>query len=383
MLRGSFGQHAATLRMLPTIEAHMNIGTPRERRPDENRVGLTPAWIQLLTADGHHCYVERGAGLGAGFEDEDFARAGAHIVYSGEEAYGRADLVVKVARPTSEELAWLRRGQAVMAFWHLASASPDNLETLLREQITAIALETVQADDGSLPVLTPMSQIAGRMSASVAAGLLRNDRGGKGILLGGVPGVPPAEVAILGAGVLGTYAARAFAGLGAKVYVLDRDMTRLERIANLDQRVITMTSNALNIGKVVRFADVLIGAVLVPGQRTPVLVTRDMVRQMRPRSVILDVAIDQGGCVETSRPTTHRTPTFLEEGVIHYCVPNMSGVLGRTATHALTNATWPFIHLLSHVGADAAIAQNTALARGVATHAGQIVAAGLGGGAAR
>ena len=351
----------------------MNIGIPRERRPDENRAGLTPAGVELLTADGHTCYVERGTGLGAGFSDEDFAKAGAVIVYSGEEAYGRADLVAKVARPTAEELHWLRAGQTVMAFWHLASASPDNLQTLLRENITAVAYETIQSDDGSLPVLKPMSQIAGRMSASIAAGLLRNDRGGKGILLGGVPGVPPAEVVIIGAGVVGTYAAQAFCGLGANVYVLDRDLGRLERIMERSPNIVTMVSHPFNIRKVVRFADVLIGAVLVPGGRAPVLVSREMVREMRPRSVILDVAIDQGGCVETSRPTMHRTPIFVEENVIHYCVPNMAGVLGRTATHCLNNATWPFVQLIAATGIDAALTQNPALARGVATHRGQLV----------
>jgi alanine dehydrogenase len=355
----------------------MDIGIPRERRPDENRVGLTPAGVELLTADGHRCYVEQGAGLGAGFSDEDLTRAGAHIVYSGEEAYGRADIVVKVARPTAEELNWLRIGQAVMAFWHLASASPDNLETLLRQKITAMAYETIQADDGSLPVLKPMSQVAGRMAANIAAALLRNDRGGKGILLGGVPGVPPAEVVILGAGVVGAYAAQALSGVGAAVYVLDRDLNRLEQLARQCPGIVTMVSHPFNLRKVARFADVLVGAVLVPGQRTPVLVSREMVREMKPRSVIIDVAIDQGGCVETSRPTSHRSSTFIEENVIHYCVPNMPGVLGRTATHALNNATWPFLQLIAARGMDSAIAQNPALARGLATHGGRIVSPAL------
>lgn len=361
----------------------MNIGIPCERRPDENRVGLTPAGVERLTDAGHRCYVESGAGVGAGFRDEDFTSAGAQIVYSGEEVYGRADLVLKVARPIAKELAWLRVGQTVMAFWHLASASPDNLEALLRMRVTAIAYETIQADDGSLPVLRPMSQIAGRMAASVAAGLLRNDRGGKGILLGGVPGVPPAQVVILGAGTVGTNAARAFNGLGATVYVLDQDLRRLEQLAERCAPVITMVSHPFNVRKVVRFADVLITAVLVPGQRAPILVTREMVREMRPRSVILDIAIDQGGCVETSRLTTHRTPTFVEEGVIHYGVPNMAGVVGRTATHALNNATWPFIQRITAEGIEAAIQRDAALARGVATHAGQVMAAGLEAGVAQ
>lgn len=358
----------------------MDIGVPRERRADEYRVGLTPAGVQLLAADGHHCYVEKGAGLGAGFSDDDYSKAGAKIVYSGEEAYGRADLVIKVARPTAEELAWFRPDQAVMAFWHLASASADNLETLLRHNVTAIAYETIQAEDGSLPVLMPMSQIAGRMAASVAAALLRNDRGGKGILLGGVPGVPPAEVIILGAGTVGTHAARAFAGLGATVYVLDKDLARLEKLAGLDGRVITMVSHLFNVRKVVRFADVVVGAVLLPGARAPILVTQAMVREMKPRSVIIDIAIDQGGCVETSRPTTHRNSTFIADNVIHYCVPNMPGVLGRTATHALNNATWPFTQILTSLGVDAAIARSQPLAHGVMTHGGKVVSRVIGGG---
>jgi alanine dehydrogenase len=352
----------------------MHIGIPRERRPEEYRAGLTPAGVQLLTADGHRCYVEAGAGLGAGFSDEDYAKAGGLIVYSGEEAYGRADLVVKVARPTAAELAWLRAGQTVMAFWHLASASPDNLETLLRQNITAIAYETVQADDGTLPVLRSMSQIAGRLSANIAAGLLRNDRGGKGVLLGGVPGVPPAEVVILGAGEVGTHAARAFLGLGASVYLLDRDLNRLVHAAEQLPQVITMVSHAFNVRKVARFADVLVGAVLVPGQRTPVVVPRDVVAEMRPRSVILDIAIDQGGCVETSRPTTHHSPTFVAENVIHYCVPNMPGVLGRTATHALNNATWPLVQMVAGLGTEVAIERSRLLARGVATRGGHVAA---------
>ncbi|HLF03283.1 MAG TPA: alanine dehydrogenase [Anaerolineales bacterium] len=349
----------------------MDIGVPRERRADEHRVGITPTGLRLMVADGHRCYVEQGAGLGGGFTDEDFAKAGAKIVYSGDEVYGRADLILKVARPTAEELNWFRSGQTVMAFWHLASASPDNLDALLKHNITAVAYEIIQADDGTLPVLTPMSQIAGKMAASVAAGLLRNDRGGKGILLGGVPGVPPAEVIILGAGVVGTYAARTFAALGASVYVLDKDLGRLERISLQDPHIVTMVSHSFNVRKVAHFADVLVGAVLVPGSRAPILVTRDMVREMKPRSVILDVAIDQGGCVETSRPTSHHTPTFLAENVIHYCVPNMPGVLGRTATHALNIAAWPFMQLIASHGAQAAIAQNRMFARGVLTHQGK------------
>lgn len=355
----------------------MNIGIPRERRPDENRVGLPPAGVELLTTAGHQCYVERGTGAGIDFRDEDYAAAGAQIVYSGEEAYGRADLVVKVARPTAEELQWLRPEQIVMAFWHLASASPDNLEALQARRITAIAYEAIQTEDGHLPVLRPMSQIAGRMAAHVAASLLQSERGGKGILLGGQAGIPPAQVVILGAGTAGLSAAQAFEGAGASVYVLDKDLSRLEHFSERVPHAITMISHPANLRKAVRFADVLVGAVLVPGQRAPVLVSQEMVREMRPRSVIIDIAINEGGSVETSRPTTHQNPTFIEENIIHYCVPNMPGAVGRTATHALNNVTWPFIQALATLGLEAALGKHPALVRGTVTRAGQILAEGL------
>jgi alanine dehydrogenase len=304
-------------------------------------------------------------------------------VYTGEEAYGRADLVLKVARPTAEELTWFRPGQTILAFWHLASGSSDNLDALLKQKVTAVAYEMIQTDDGKLPVLMSMSQIAGRMAANVGAALLRNDRGGKGILLGGVPGIPPAEVVILGAGVVGSHAARAFAGLGAAVYILDRDLAQLERVAAMDGRIITMLSHAANVRKVVRFADVLVGAVLVPGVRTPILVSRELVREMKPRSVIIDVAIDQGGCIETRRPTSHHTSTFVDENKIHYCVPNMAGVLGRTATHAPNNSAWPYMQLIANNGISVAMFQNQSLAHGVLTHGGSVVSPSLGGEAAK
>src|SRR5512139_1624542 len=322
----------------------MDIGIPRERRESEYRVGLTPIGVQLLTAEGHAVYVERDAGLGAGFSNRDYEQAGARIVYQSQEAFGRADLVLKVARPTAEECDWLREGQTLMGLLHLAAARRSRVEALLDRGVTAIGYEMIQDDDGSLPVLIPLSQVAGRMLVQVAATLLQNDRGGKGILLGGVPGVPPAEVVIIGAGTLGTCAARAFLGVGATVYVLDRDLRRLQYVDSmLHGQAITMVSHDFNVRKVAKFADVLIGAVLVPGQRAPLVVTRDMVRTMRPRSAIIDVSIDQGGCVETSRPTTHKSPTFVEEGIIHFCVPNLPAVVARTATHAFNNAAWPYV----------------------------------------
>lgn len=352
----------------------MDIGIPRERRESEYRVGLTPIGVQLLSADGHAVYVERGAGLGAGFSDRDYEQSGARIVYQPQEAYGRADLVLKVARPTAEECEWLREGQTLMGLLHLAAARRSRVEALLDKRITAIGYEMIQHDDGSLPVLTPLSQAAGRMLVQVAGNLLQNDRGGKGILLSGVPGVPPAEVVIIGAGTLGACAARAFMGIGATVYVLDRDLTRLQQVESaLDGRVITMVSHEFNVRKVVKFADVLVGAVLLPGQRAPIVVTREMVQSMKPRSVIIDMSIDQGGCVETSRPTTHRSPTFVEEGIIHFCVPNMPSVVARTTTHAFNNAAWPYIQDVTRLGVAAALEADPALARGVNTRDGEIV----------
>jgi alanine dehydrogenase len=352
----------------------MDIGVPRERRNYDNRVGLMPAGVELLTVEGHNCYVESGAGLGAGFSDLDFQKAGARIVYSGEELYGRGELVLKVARPTSEECEWMREGQILMGFIHLAASKRSKVELLLRKRVTTIACETVQNEDGGLPILATMSQIAGRMCPHVAATLLQNDRGGKGVLLEGVPGVPSAEVVILGAGTLGANAARAFLGVGARLFVLGRDLASLHRLDDMfSGRITTMLSHPFNIRKVVTFADVLVGAVHVPGARAPVLVTRKMVASMKPRSLIMDLSIDQGGCVETSRPTTHGSPTYVEENVIHYCVPNMTGVVGRTATHAFVNATWPFVQQIVLNGLDGALEANPALARGVATRDGRIV----------
>jgi alanine dehydrogenase len=319
-------------------------------------------------------YVERDAGVGAGFSNRDYEQAGARIVYQPQEAFGRADLVLKIARPTAEECEWLREGQTLMGLLHLAAARRSRVETLLEKGVTAIGYEMIQADDGSLPVLSPLSQVAGRMVVQVAATLAQNDRGGKGILLSGVPGVPPAEVVIIGAGTLGTFAARAFAGIGAQVYLLDRDLARLQAVDTmLGGRAVTMVSHEFNVRKIVKFADVLIGAVLIPGQRSPLVVTREMVQTMKPRSVIIDMSIDQGGCVETSRPTTHKSPTFVEEGVIHCGVPNFPSVVARTATHAFNNAAWPYIQEITRLGIDAALEANPALARGVNTRGGAIV----------
>src|SRR5215216_5040291 len=351
----------------------MNIGIPKERRPFELRVGLSPAGVEILTQQGHQVYVEHEAGVGAGFDDREFETAGARLVYSPEEAFARADLLLKVARPLQEELDWLRPNTAITGLLHLASARQDKVKVLLEKKITSIAYEQIETADGSRPVLRPFSQIGGRMAASVAARLLQNNWGGKGILLGGIPGVPPAEVVILGGGVVGTYATEAFLGLGAHVTVIDKDVNALQEVYNRFPNVVTMISTKRNIEKTTSYADVIVGAVLVSGERTPVLITREMMRAMKPRSVFIDVSIDQGGCAETSRPTMHDQPTYIEEGVIHYCVPNMPGVVARTATHAFVNAAMPYIVQIANEGVGAAITNNPALQKAVNTHNGKLV----------
>ncbi|MBN1179108.1 MAG: alanine dehydrogenase [Anaerolineae bacterium] len=352
----------------------MNIGIPKERRDLEMRVGLTPYGVSLLSRSGHVCYVEQGAGEEAGFSDYDYERSGARIVYSSEEAYRRADMILKAVRPTQEELKWLHEGQILCGFLHLAAARKETIDLLLERRITAIAYDTVQEDDGTLPILRTMSEVAGRMAPQLAATYLQSNWGGRGVLLSGVPGVPPARVAVIGAGVLGTNAARAFLGLGADVYVLDKDMQKLYEIdERFEGRISTMVAYDFNIARVARFVEVLVGAVLVTGARAPILVTRQMVKNMKKGAIIMDFSIDQGGCVETSRPTTLRDPVFVQEGVIHFCVPNAPGVLPRTSTHAFNNAAWPYIRHIAEAGLEQALVDMSALARGVVLRNGQII----------
>lgn len=362
----------------------MDIGIPKQKRPYDYRVGLTPMGVEILTQLGHRCYVERSAGQGSGFDDERYRRAGAQIVYSPEEVYGRGQLILCVSRPLMPEFELLQEGHILVGFLHLAVSHPVKVEILLKRKVTSIAYETIQTDDGHLPVLYVMSQIAGRMIPPVAAQLLQNNEGGHGILLGGVPGVPPADVVILGAGVVGSHAALMFESMGARVTVLDTELRRLQELEERGSRAATMVAYDFNVAKAVKGADVLIGAVLIPGARTPVVVSREMVRTMKPRSVIMDISIDQGGCVETSRPTTYQNPTYIEEGVIHYCVPNITGVLARTTVHAFNNAAWPYIFKLAQLGAERAAEQDPALRRGLNTFGGEIVhpvlRASLGGG---
>jgi len=351
----------------------MNIGIPKERRDLERRVGLTPYGVELLTRAGHTCYVEKGAGNGAGFTDYHYERAGGRIVYSGEEVYGRSDLVLKVVRPTEEELEWIREGQIVAGFLHLAAARRQKVEILLKKRVTAIAYETIEQDNSTLPVLRTMSEVAGRMAPQLAATYLQSNHNGRGVLLSGVPGIPPARVAIIGAGVLGVNAAHAFMGLGADVFILDINLERLREVDHdFGGRVTTMVAYPFNIARTARFVEVLIGAVLVPGARAPIVVTREMVRSMKPGAVILDFSIDQGGCIETSRPTTLRDPIFVEEDIVHFCVPNIPGAVPRTATHAFNNAIWPYVRHIAEVGLEQAREDMPPLNRGIVIRNGEI-----------
>jgi alanine dehydrogenase len=351
----------------------MNIGIPRERRPFEYRVGLPPAGVTLFQQHGHPVYVESSAGEGAGFSDQDYTRAGATIVYSTEEVYARSDLLLKFARPLLDELELMHPGQAMAGFLHLAAARQDKIELLLRRKIASLAYDQMVEADGYRPVVAPLSQIGGRMAVQVAALLLQNNHGGRGILLGGVAGVPAAEVVILGAGIVGRTAAAGFAAAGAHVTVLDIDLRRLQELQSATRDpLVTLLSTPHNVARATSYADILVGAALVPGHRAPVVVSREMVRGMRPRSVIIDMSIDEGGCVETSRPTGYSSPTYTDEGVIHFCVPNMSGVLGRTATHALYNGAYAYLEAIARLGLEPAMAALPALEHGLCTFNGEI-----------
>jgi alanine dehydrogenase len=350
----------------------MNIGIPKERRPFEYRVGLSPAGIEILTNANHACYVEHEAGLGAGFSDLEYQEAGARIVYQMDEVYGRSDLLVKVQRPTKDEVEYLQPGSAIAGYLLLASARQDKLDLLVQKKITSIAFEKIQLSDGSLPVLRPFSEICGLMTAQIAARNLQSNLGGKGILLSGVPGVPPAEVVIIGGGVVGMNAVSVFKGMGAHITVLDIDINALQRIHGKYPSIVTMMATQRNIERVCEYADVVVGSVMVPGERTPILVPRTTVRKMKKRSVIIDVSIDLGGCFETSRPTNHENPTFVDEGIIHYCVPNIPGVIARTATHAFVNVAIPYLYELANYGIDKAIEQNSALAASIITYKGEL-----------
>lgn len=350
----------------------MNIGIPKEIRPFEFRVGMTPIGVQMLAKEGHVCYIEHDAGLGAGFSDRDYEQAGGRVVYSAHEVFGRADLLMKVARPTYEEIEWLRPQATIAGLLHLNSSRKDKIDLMQEKEITAIAYEQIQLPDGSFPIRYPLSQIGGRLAAQIGATLLQNDRGGKGIMLGGIASVPPAEVVIIGAGVVGTCALTAFMGMGAHITVLDKDLHALQRVYDAYPGIVTMMSYPNYLARVCKYADIVVGSILVAGGTAPTVVTKEMVRSMKPRSVIMDISIDEGGCVETSRPTTHEHPTFIEEGVIHYCVPNIPSVVARTSTYAYLNAAFPYIWELANKGVENAINENPSIEGGTPIYQGEL-----------
>lgn len=351
----------------------MNIGIPKERRPFEFRVGLSPAGVEMLVQHGHIIYVEHDAGVGAGFVDNEYQKAGGKIVYSAHEVFGRADLLLKIARPVQDEIEMLNPGAVLMGLLHLASTRQDRVDALLKNKITSIAYEEISQADGNLPVLRSLSQIGGIMTAQIAARMMQSNYGGKGILLGGVPGVPPAEVVVIGAGTAGTCAAKGFLGFGAHVTVLDKHLDPLQRIAERFPHVVTMISTPRNLERVCAYADVVIGAVLIPGERAPIVLTHEHLKQMKPRSLFIDLSIDQGGCAETSRPTNHDHPTYVEDGVIHYCVPNVPSIVARTATHAFVNAAMPYIREVANLGVEQAMKQDAAIEVAVNTHQGELL----------
>jgi alanine dehydrogenase len=350
----------------------MVIGVPREIKNNENRVSLVPAGVRALSEEGHAVLVERGAGLGSGIPDERYVEAGARMG-SVDEVFSGADLIVKVKEPQPEEYARFRPNQILFTYLHLAPL-PDLTRGLMKSGVTAIAYETMADASGALPLLTPMSEVAGRMSILVGAYYLQKTLGGRGILISGVPGVPPGDVVIIGGGVVGTNAAKIAMGMGARVVIVESSAKRMQYLDDIfSGRVVTLASNRTHIAEALRRADLCVGAVLVAGARAPHVVTRDMIKLMKPGSVIVDVAVDQGGCVETTRPTTHTDPVYEVEGVVHYCVANMPAAVPRTSTFALTNATLPYVLMLARMGLRDAVGSNEMLRRGVNIHRGEVV----------
>jgi alanine dehydrogenase len=351
----------------------MRIGVPAEIKDNEYRVGMTPSGVRDLTADGHQVLVQKGAGNGSGFGDDEYGAAGARILPDADAVYAEAGMIVKVKEPIEADLKRLKEGQLLFTYLHLAPV-PDLTKALLDKKIIGIAYETITDERRrSLPLLTPMSEVAGRMSVHVGAYYLHKPNGGRGVLLGGVPGVLPSDVVIIGGGVVGTNAAKMAVGLGARVTILDNNLDRLRQLDDIFRGTVqTLASSGAHIAEAVMHADLLIGGVLIPGAAAPKLVTRAMVGSMKKGSVIVDVAIDQGGCVETAHATTHSNPVYEVDGVIHYCVANMPGAVPRTSTIALTNATLPYTRLLAREGAENAIRKNPSLADGVNVYKGKI-----------
>ena len=350
----------------------MLIGVPKEVKDHESRVGIVPAGVKALVDAGHKVIVETNAGAGSSMPDDDYKRAGAEIAASAREVWSRAEMVVKVKEPIAQEIPFFRDGLVLFTYLHLAPI-PDLTEELLKKNVTGIAYETVKDSHGALPLLTPMSEVAGRMSVQVGASYLEKEKGGRGVLLGGVPGVHPAKVVIIGGGIVGTNAAKMALGMGAEVVTIDLNLNRLRELDDIfGMRVHTLASNSYAISHSTSEADLVIGGVLIPGASAPKLVTREMVSRMKKGAVIVDVAIDQGGCIETARPTTHSDPAYVVDGVVHYCVTNMPGAVPHTSTLALTNATFPYVLKLAQKGAEAAIKSDAAIRDGVNTYKGHV-----------
>lgn len=350
----------------------MIIGVPKEIKISENRVGMTEAGVRQLVKEGHTVFVEKDAGIGSGITNEQYEKAGAQLLGTKKEVYAKADMIVKVKEPLPDEYELMKENQILYTYLHLA-AEPRLTKVLCERKVKAVAYETIQFEDKSLPLLTPMSEVAGRMATQIGAFYLQKDHGGKGILLGGVTGVRPAKVTIIGGGVVGTNAAKMAVGLGASVTILDVNTKRLEYLDDIFQgRCQTLFSNAKNIEDSVRDSDLLIGGVLITGHKAPTLVSKEQVVSMAKGSVVVDVAVDQGGCIETCKPTSHTNPTYEVEGVIHYCVPNMPGVVPRTSTYALTNVTLKYASMLAAMGVEEACARDKALYKGVNVYGGYV-----------
>jgi alanine dehydrogenase len=361
----------------PSEEQAMIVGVPKEIKDQEARVGVTPAGVKALTEAGHTVLVETQAGEQSGFPDADYQSAGAEIVGEAGYVWGKSEIVVKVKEPIEKEYVFFREGLVLFTYLHLAPVR-ELTDKLLESKIIGIAYETVRDPRGTLPLLTPMSEVAGRMSVQVGATYLEKERGGRGILLGGVPGVPPAHVCIIGGGTVGSNAARIALGFGAKVTLIDVNLNRLRELDDIfSGRLYTLASNSYNLAQATREADLVIGGVLIPGTTAPRIVTRAMVSQMKKGAVIVDVAIDQGGCVETARPTSHSNPSYVVDGVVHYCVTNMPGAVPHTSTLALTNSTFPYLLRLANLGAREALRQDAGLAEGLNTWLGVLTHRGV------
>jgi alanine dehydrogenase len=355
------------------MECSVKIGVPKEIKIKENRVGLVPGGVRQLVSDGHEVFIERNAGDGIGISNDDYTQAGAQILDNAEEIFETSTMIIKVKEPQPQEIAMLKPHHILYTYLHLA-ADPEQTIGLMKSGASCIAYETIQIDDKSLPLLVPMSEVAGRMSTQIGASYLQIDNGGKGVLLGGVPGVQRAKVTVIGCGIAGTNAIKMAMGMGADVIAIDLSAKRLADLDDLfNNRITTLFSNIENIERSVIQSDLVIGAVLIPGAKAPKLVTRDMIKQMEKGSVLVDIAVDQGGCIETCKPTTHENPTFEVDGILHYCVANMPGAVAKTSTYALTNVTLKYARMIAGMGLEKAISIDKPLALGLNVHKGKLV----------